>query len=72
MVELIKVKAHLKIWPGLQLEAKMNLLQIFLLQQNDFFLKAADISIASSDVFSLPANKVKPLAISLPLTSRRK
>lgn len=72
MVELIKVKEHLKIWSGLELKAKLNLLQIFLLQQNDFFLKVADISIASSDALSLPANKVEPLAISLPLTRRRK
>lgn len=72
MVELIKVKEHLKIWSSLELKAKLNLLQIFLLQQNDFFLKAADISIASSDILSLPENKVEPLAISLPLTRRRK
>ena len=70
MIELIKVKAHVKIWSGLELKPKLNLLQISLPRKNDFSLKASDKSITLSDVLSLPANKVEHVAISPPLTRR--
>ena len=73
MIELIKVKAHVKIWSGLELKPKLNLLQISLPRKNDFSLKASDKSdksIALSDVLSLSANKVEHVAISPPLRRR--
>ena len=58
----------LKIWSGLELEPKLNLLQIFLPRENDFPLKAADESTALSEALRFLINKIQPLALSTPRT----